>query len=67
MTETEAAYLALFTPATHEVEIPRVVAGPMEERGWITWVPPAFGTRLWAITEAGRRALGKERARADEG
>jgi hypothetical protein len=58
MTSDERAYLELYTPRTHGVELPRDLAKSMEAKGWVEWVPPMFGSsRLYSITEAGKKAL----------
>jgi hypothetical protein len=36
---------------------PREVARYAEAKGWIEWVPPQFGTTLYAMTDAGHLAL----------
>ncbi len=50
-------YLRMFGPDTYGLSIERDLAKYMERQGWIEWVPPKFGTTLWAITEAGRAAI----------
>jgi hypothetical protein len=58
LTTDERAYLKLYTPRTHGVELPRDLAKSMEAKGWVEWVPPMFGSsRLYSITEAGKKAL----------
>lgn len=57
MSNAEKEYLKLFTPTTHGVEIPPRIAAPMEAKGWIRWLPPVFGTKMWGITDVGRAAL----------
>jgi hypothetical protein len=60
LTADERAYLMLYTPKTHAVELPRDLAKSMEDKGWVEWMPPMFGSRrLYAITEAGKQALEK--------
>jgi hypothetical protein len=62
LTADERAYLTLYTPKTHGVELPRDLAKSMEAKGWVEWVPPMFGSsRLYSITEAGRQALERDR------
>lgn len=51
------AYLRCFSNSTYGLEIPRDTAREMEREGLIEWVPPKFGTTLWAITAKGRQAV----------
>jgi hypothetical protein len=44
LTADERAYLMLYTPRTHGVELPRDLAKSMEAKGWVEWVPPMFGS-----------------------
>jgi hypothetical protein len=49
LTPDERAYLELYTPRTHGVELPRDLAKSMEAKGWVEWVPPMFGSsRLYS-------------------
>lgn len=52
------SYLAMYTPTTHGLELPRDVATYLEKLGYVEWVPPIFGcSRLYSITELGRKAI----------
>lgn len=57
MTELERSYLEMFGPNTYGLEIPYEVATNLEFKGLVEWVPPKFGSVLYAITDAGREAL----------
>ena len=46
-------YLRMFSPNTYGLSIPHDLAIYMEQRGWIEWQPPKFGTTLYQITAAG--------------
>jgi hypothetical protein len=61
MTERGLVYLKMFSPSTYGLEIPRSIAKPMEADGLIEWVPPKFGTTLYAITAKGTRAALKSK------
>jgi len=68
LTADERAYLMLYTPRTHGVELPRDLAKSMEAKGWVEWVPQMFGSsRLYSITAAGKQALERDRALAPKG
>lgn len=54
------AHLRCYSPLTYGMSWPREVAKYAEAKGWIEWVPPQFGTTLYAITDAGRDALASE-------
>ena len=56
--EAALAYLELFGPDTYGLFIPHDLALYMEQRGWIEWQPPKFGTTLYQITAAGARLVG---------
>lgn len=58
-TTRELAYLKMFRPETYGLEIPYELAKPMEARGWVEWMPPKFGTTLYAITAAGKAVAGQ--------
>jgi hypothetical protein len=63
LTPDERAYLRLYTPRTHGIELPRDLAKSMEDKGWVEWVLPNFGSHfgssaLYSITEAGKKVLG---------
>ena len=51
------SYLRLFGPETYGIHIPHDLAVFMEQRGWVEWQPPKFGTTLYAITDAGREKI----------
>lgn len=61
MTADQRAYLELFSPDTYGLEIPRTLAKEMEALGWIEWVPPQFGTRMYRITPKGEAAYQLDR------
>lgn len=63
MTDDERAHLEMFDDNTYGMSIPRELAKAMEAKGWVSWVPPKFGTTLWNITDAGRAALAARRPR----
>jgi hypothetical protein len=64
VTADERAYLKLYTPRTHGVELPRDLAKSMEAKGWVEWVPTMFGSsRLYSITEAGKQAVANDIAK----
>lgn len=56
---TALAYLRMFKPDTYGIAIPHDLAIYMEQRQWIKWVPPKFGSTLYEITESGRSHLAK--------
>jgi hypothetical protein len=60
VTEDEFSYLECYGSNTYAMFIPYNIAWTMEEKGWIEWVPPVFGTN-YAITETGKRALADKR------
>lgn len=60
--EDAMAYLAMFSENTYGLEIPRELASYMQKCGYVEWVPPKFGTTLYAITEEGRKALLRSRS-----
>jgi len=58
MTREERKYLEMYKPETYALELPRELGHSLEDKGWVRWVAPMFGSsRLYEITEAGRRAL----------
>ena len=45
-------------PGLYGAQVPTSrVRRSLEMRRLIEWIPPKFGTQLWAITEAGREEL----------
>jgi len=60
VTSEERMYLKMYTPETYGLELPRELGHSMEDKGWVRWVPPMFGSNhLYEITDAGRKALGE--------
>lgn len=57
LSETQLSYLKMYSPETYGLEIPYSIAKTLEIKGLVEWIPPQFGTRLWAITEKGRKAV----------
>lgn len=57
LSETHLSYLKMYGPNTYGLEIPYSIAKTLEIKGLVEWMPPQFGTRLWAITDKGRAAL----------
>lgn len=57
LSDTHLAYLKMYSPNTYGLEIPYSIAKTLEIKGLIEWIPPQFGTRLWAITAKGRVAV----------
>lgn len=54
-------YLKLFTPTTVCVNLPYGIAKTLEIKGLVEWMPPQLGAKMWAITNAGRKALAAEK------
>jgi hypothetical protein len=54
LSETHLSYLRMFEPGTYGLSIPYSIAKTLEIKGLVEWVPPKFGTQLWAITAKGR-------------
>jgi hypothetical protein len=57
LSETHRSYLKMYGPDTYGLSIPHSIAKTLEIKGLVEWVPPKFGTTLYAITEKGRAAL----------
>ena len=57
LSETQLSYLKMYGPDTYGLEIPYSIAKTLEIKGLVEWIPPQFGTRLWAITKKGREAV----------
>ena len=57
VSELHMTYLRAFSPDSYGMSIPYSIAKTMEIKGLIEWVPPKFGTALYAITEKGREAV----------
>lgn len=56
LSDTHLGYLKMFGPDTCGLEIPYSIAKTLEVKGLVEWVPPQFGTQLYAITDKGKRA-----------
>lgn len=57
LSDLHKTYLRAFAPQTYGLSIPHSIAKTMEIKGLIEWMPPKFGTTLYAITDKGRKAL----------
>ena len=57
ISETHLGYLKMFSPDTYGMNIPYSIAKTLEIKGLVEWVPPKFGTQLWAITDKGRKVV----------
>jgi hypothetical protein len=57
VSELHMTYLRAFSPNSYGMSIPYSIAKTMEIKGLIEWVPPKFGTTLYAITDKGREAV----------
>jgi hypothetical protein len=57
LSETHLSYLKMYSPNTYGLEIPYSIAKTLEIKGMVEWIPPQFGTKLWAITPKGRAAV----------
>lgn len=57
LSATNLSYLRMFSPDTYGLNLPYSIAKTLEIKGLVKWVPPKFGTQLWAITDKGRNAL----------
>ena len=57
LSETHLSYLKMYGPNTCGLEIPYSIAKTLEIKGFVEWIPPQFGTRLWAITAKGKAAV----------
>lgn len=57
ISDTHLSYLRMFSPDTYGLEIPYSIAKTLEIKGLVEWMPPKFGTTLWAITPKGRAAV----------
>jgi hypothetical protein len=57
LSNTHLSYLKIFGPDTYGLEIPHSIAKTLEIKGLVEWVPPKFGTTLYAITNKGRAAV----------
>lgn len=57
LSETHLSYLKMFSPDTYGLELPHSIAKTLEIKGLVEWVPPKFGTTLYAITDKGRAAV----------
>lgn len=60
LSETLLSYLKMYSANTHGLEIPYSIAKTLEIKGLIEWIPPQFGTKLWAITAKGRSAVASQ-------
>lgn len=57
LSKTHLSYLKMFTPDTYGLNIPYSIAKTLEIKGLVEWMPPKFGTQLWAITDKGKLAV----------
>jgi hypothetical protein len=58
LSQTHLSYLKdMLRPDTYGMEIPYSIAKTLEIKGLVEWVPPKFGTTLYAITDKGREAV----------
>jgi len=57
LSKTHLAYLRMFSPDTYGISLPYSIAKTLEIKGLIEWMPPKFGTQLWAITAKGKEAV----------
>jgi hypothetical protein len=57
----------MYGPDTYGLEIPYSIAKTLEIKGLVEWIPPQFGTRLWAITPKGREAVRECQRNSDGG
>lgn len=59
VSDLQLSYLRMFEPGTYGINLPYSIAKTLEIKGLVQWVPPKFGTQLWAITDKGREAVSK--------
>jgi hypothetical protein len=57
LSDTHLAYLKMFKPDTYGINLPYSIAKTLEIKGLVEWMPPKFGSQMWAITEKGRKAV----------
>lgn len=57
LSQTHLSYLKMFEPDTYGLVLPFSIAKTLEVKGLVEWVPPKFGTTLYAITDKGKRAV----------
>ncbi len=60
LSEAHRSYLEMYLPGTYGLNFPHSIAKTLEIKGLIEWVPPKFGTQLYAITQKGRDALARD-------
>lgn len=57
LSETQLAYLKMYTPETIGLQLPYSIAKTLEIKGLVEWIPPQLGTQMWAITAKGKAAV----------
>lgn len=58
LSQTHLAHLKdMLRPDIYGTELPYSIAKTLEVKGLVEWVPPKFGTTLYAITDKGREAV----------
>jgi hypothetical protein len=67
ISETHMAYLKMFGPDTYGIALPYSIAKTLEIKGLVEWMPPKFGSALWAITPKGKAAFASTLPRPNGG
>jgi hypothetical protein len=57
LSATHLGYLKMYGPDTYAVNMPHSIAKTLEIKGLVEWVPPQFGSHMWAITAKGKKAV----------